>query len=60
MEATAGPSHPDATSEEQPTEQVVIDKADLEKLTRSVVRREMTKLPGTSSTTAEGGAYRGG
>ena len=36
-----------------------MDKADLEELIGSVVRREMVKLPGTSSTTAEGGVYRG-
>ena len=60
MESTAGPSRSEATPEERPTNQVVIDRADLEELIGSVVRREMAKLPGTAATTADGGAYRGG
>ena len=59
MESTAGPSRSEATPEEQPNNQVVIDKADLEELIGNVVRREIAKHPGISTTMGDGGAYAG-
>ena len=38
MESTAGPSRSEATPEEQPNNQVVIDKANLEELIGNVIR----------------------